>query len=129
MPAGLPARSLRLRPHAAAGIRRQRLAHPASAPGGKRLLERLENLQSLGDANGFNEVRSLRGIRFEIAALPGLYRKTRQALPTAIRHGLEKNRRSPTSCLTPMSCFGVFEGRETVTASEVGQTWIGTTAS
>ena len=130
MPAGLPARSLRPRPRAVAGVRRQRLAHPASdPPGGKRLLERLENLQSLGDATGFNEVRSLRGIRIEIDKLPGLCRKTRQALPAAIRHGLEKNRRSPTSCLTPMSCFGVFEGRKTVAASEVGQTWIGTTAS
>ena len=74
----------------------------------KRLLERLENLQSLGDleklqqrmyeqlgirltvAPGFNEVRSMRGIRIEIDELPGLCRKTRQALPTAIRHGLEK---------------------------------------
>ena len=66
MPAGLPARSLQPRPRAVAGVRRQRLAHPASAPpGGKRLLERLENLQSLGDANGFNEVRSMRGIAIE----------------------------------------------------------------
>ena len=74
----------------------------------KRLLERLENLQSLGDleklqqrmyeqlgirltvAPGFNEVRSMRGIRIEIDELPGLCRKTRQALPTAIRRGLEK---------------------------------------
>jgi hypothetical protein len=75
----------------------------------KRLLERLENLQSLGDleklqrrmyeqlgirlavAPGFNEVRSMRGIQIEIDELPGLCRKTRQALPTSIRRGLEKH--------------------------------------
>ena len=74
----------------------------------KRLLERLENLQSLADlekiqqrlyeqlgirlsvAPGFNEVRSMRGIVIQIDELPGLCRKTRQAIPAAIRRGLEK---------------------------------------
>nr|WP_298170851.1 hypothetical protein [uncultured Pseudomonas sp.] len=74
----------------------------------KRLLERLENLQSLADleklqqrlfeqlgirlsvAPGFNEVRSMRGIAIQIDELPGLCRKTRQAIPAAIRRGLEK---------------------------------------
>ncbi|SEE33796.1 hypothetical protein [Pseudomonas anguilliseptica] len=74
----------------------------------KRLLERLENLDSLADleklqrriyeqlgvrvtvAPGFNEVRSMRGIAIQIDELPGLCRKTRQAIPTAIRRGLEK---------------------------------------
>ncbi|VVM43083.1 hypothetical protein PS662_00399 [Pseudomonas fluorescens] len=74
----------------------------------KRLLERLENLQSLGDlerlqqrmyeqlgiqvdiAPGFNEVRTMRGIAITLGELPGLCRKTRQAIPTAIRRGLEK---------------------------------------
>jgi CRP-like cAMP-binding protein len=73
-----------------------------------RLLERLENLTSLEDlermqqriyqqlgirlqiAPGFNEVRSVRGIRIEIAELPGLCRKTRQSIPAAIRRALEK---------------------------------------
>lgn len=73
-----------------------------------RLLERLENLASLADlermqqrlyeqlgirmdiAPGPNEVRSMRGIRIEIAELPGLCRKTRQSIPAAIRRGLEK---------------------------------------
>jgi len=72
------------------------------------LLDRLENLTSLVDldrmqqrlyeqlgirleiAPGPNEVRSMRGIRIEIAELPGLCRKTRQSIPTAIRRGLEK---------------------------------------
>lgn len=74
----------------------------------KRLLERLENLQSLADlekmqqrmyeqlgirmaiAPGFNEVRSMRGIAIQIDEQPGLCRKTRQAIPTAIRRSLEK---------------------------------------
>ena len=74
----------------------------------KRLLERLENLESLADlqnlqrrlyaqlgvrlavAPGFNEVRSMRGIAIQIDELPGLCRKTRQAIPTAIRRSLEK---------------------------------------
>ncbi|MDD1967714.1 hypothetical protein ACIPO9_25940 [Pseudomonas sp. NPDC090203] len=74
----------------------------------KRLLERLENIASLTDlehmqkrmyeqlgirlsiAPGFNEVRSMRGIAIDIAELPGMCRKTRQAIPAAIRRGLEK---------------------------------------
>ena len=73
-----------------------------------RLLSRLENLEDLADlermqqriyeqlgirvhiAPGFNEVRSMRGIRIDIANLPGLCRKTRQSIPAAIRRGLEK---------------------------------------
>ena len=74
----------------------------------KRLLERLENLQSLSDlegmqqkmyqqlgirveiAPGSNEVRTMRGIAITIDEQPGLCRKTRQAIPSAIRRGLEK---------------------------------------
>ena len=72
------------------------------------MLERLENLESLADlqnlqrrlyaqlgvrlavAPGFNEVRSMRGLAIQIDELPGLCRKTRQAIPTAIRRGLAK---------------------------------------
>jgi hypothetical protein len=75
----------------------------------KRLLERLENIASLSDlehlqrrmfeqlgirlavAPGFNEVRSMRGIAIHIAEMPGMCRKTRSAIPAAIRRGLEKN--------------------------------------
>jgi hypothetical protein len=74
----------------------------------KRLLERLENLADLADlehmrrrmheqlgirleiAPGFNEVRSMRGIQIRIDELPGLCRKTRQSIPSAIRRALEK---------------------------------------
>ncbi|MEQ7922132.1 hypothetical protein ABQX22_23250 [Xanthomonas sp. WHRI 1810A] len=75
----------------------------------KRLLERLENISSLADlehmqqrmheqlgirlhiAPGFNEVRTVRGIGFQIDTLPGMCRKTRQSIPAAIRRGLEKH--------------------------------------
>jgi hypothetical protein len=75
----------------------------------KRLLDRLENIASLEDlqrlqtrmfdqlgirldiAPGFNEVRSMRGMVIDIAELPGMCRKTRAAIPAAIRRGLEKN--------------------------------------
>lgn len=75
----------------------------------KRLLERLESIASLEDlqrlqtrmfeqlgirldiAPGFNEVRSMRGMVIDIAELPGMCRKTRAAIPAAIRRGLEKN--------------------------------------
>jgi len=75
----------------------------------KRLLERLENLKDLDDlerlqvrlfeqlgirvriAPGYNEVRTMRGISIELDDQPGLCRKTRQAIPAAIRRGLERN--------------------------------------
>lgn len=75
----------------------------------KRLLERLENLKGLEDlqrlqrmmyeqlgirveiAPSYNEVRTMRGILIELAEQPGLCRKTRQAIPAAIRRGLERN--------------------------------------
>lgn len=73
-----------------------------------RLLARLEAIESLTDLErmqqrlyqqlgvrlhispGPNEVRSMRGIRIDIAELPGLCRKTRRSIPAAIRRGLEK---------------------------------------
>ncbi|WP_397458637.1 hypothetical protein AB3464_00180 [Pseudomonas asplenii] len=74
----------------------------------KILLERLEDFKTLADlerlqqrmyeqlgirlsiAPGPNEVRTMRGIGIQIEELPGLCRKTRQAIPAAIRRGLEK---------------------------------------
>lgn len=75
----------------------------------KRLTERLEHLTSLDDLQhmqrrmfeqlgiqieispGFGEVRSMRGMQIEVAPLPGLCRKSRQAIVRAIRRGLENN--------------------------------------
>jgi hypothetical protein len=73
----------------------------------KRLLERLERIESLADLEhmqrkldeqlgirleispGPNEVRTMRGISIMIKQQAGLCRKTRQAIPAAIRRGLE----------------------------------------
>ena len=74
----------------------------------KRLLDRLETIQSLDDlkhmqqrmqqqlgiqvsvAPGANEVRSMRGIDIQVIEQPGLCRKTRQSIRTAIRRSLER---------------------------------------
>ena len=74
----------------------------------KRLVERLENLQSLQDLEhlqrrmfeqlgirvdivpSFNEVRTMRGIGIQVGELPGLCRKTRASIPAAIRRAMEK---------------------------------------
>lgn len=73
----------------------------------KRLLQRLENLNNLGELRRMqeqmeqqvgirltiqaspNEVRSLRGIAILVHEQPGLCRKTRQAIPAAIKRSLE----------------------------------------
>lgn len=75
----------------------------------KVLLARLEQLKDLDDLRhlqkrmyeqlgirveispGFHEVRTMLGIEIEIDDLPGLCRKTRKAIPTAIRRGLNNN--------------------------------------
>ena len=54
----------------------------------------------------------MRGIRMRFEEQPGLCRKTRQAIPAAIRRGLEKRRKSPTPCSTPMTCCATPEGTE-----------------
>ncbi len=74
----------------------------------KQLLQRLENLSSLDDLRHLegrmtqqlgirlsislspNEVRTLRGITILVHEQPGLCRKTRQAIPAAIKRGFEK---------------------------------------
>ncbi|MFP6850811.1 MAG: hypothetical protein VCA57_19190 [Pseudomonas sp.] len=111
--------------------REQLLENPSSdarillltRPEEKRLLDRLENLESLADlekmqqriyeqlgirvnvAPGFNEVRSMRGIAIQIDELPGLCRKTRQSIPTAIRRGLEKRPEIAYSLLNAHDLF------------------------
>lgn len=75
----------------------------------KVLLARLEQLKDLDDLRhlqkrmyeqlgirvevtpGFHEVRTMLGIDIDIDELPGLCRKTRKAIPTAIRRGLNNN--------------------------------------
>ncbi|WP_033469397.1 hypothetical protein [Bordetella bronchiseptica] len=75
----------------------------------KRLTSRLENLASLDDLRAMQGrmyallglvvrivpsargVRTVRGIAIELDAQPGLCRKTRAAIPAAIRRGFERN--------------------------------------
>lgn len=113
--------SMPLRPSCPAGVCDCGRAFLAQAPGEacrvllltrqeeKRLIERLEHLRDFDDlqhmqrrlreqlgievriAPGANEVRSMRGIVIELTPQPGLCRRTRQAIPAAIRRGLERN--------------------------------------
>ena len=91
----------------------------------KKLLERLERISSLQDlehmqqriqsqlgvqisiAPGDNEVRTMRGIRVDLADLPGLCRKTRQSIPAAIRKGLEHRPEIAWALLDAQGLFGL----------------------
>lgn len=75
----------------------------------KRLLERIESIASYAElmrvgrrleeqlgvsvriAPGANEVRTVRGFQIELGERPGLCRKTRQAVPAAIRKCLDRH--------------------------------------
>lgn len=75
----------------------------------KRLLARIESISSYADlqhvqermraqlglvlhiAPGPNEVRTVRGLNIQVAEQPGLCRKTRQAIPAAVRRCLERH--------------------------------------
>ncbi|NLY27272.1 MAG: hypothetical protein GX049_06945 [Alcaligenaceae bacterium] len=90
----------------------------------QRLVERLENLTSLADLRhligliqkqlgvvitvqpGPNEVRTLRGILITIEPRPGLCRKTRKALPAAIRRALDAHNEIVFELLNENSLFG-----------------------
>jgi hypothetical protein len=90
----------------------------------QRLLRRLENLSSLGDlrhmeermaqqvgirlniSTGPNTVRSLRGIVILVHEQPGLCRKTRQAIPAAIKRSLEQR---PEIAHDLLNIGGLFE--------------------
>ncbi|MFT5643679.1 MAG: hypothetical protein ACI83P_001226 [Janthinobacterium sp.] len=75
----------------------------------KKLIARIENIASHADlknlqlrmqqqlgiairiTRGIREVRTARGLGIEIIERPGLCKKTRQAIPAALRRCLEKN--------------------------------------
>ena len=103
------ARRLRLRTRAPGGAgadrrillltrqEEQRLAartSPAQLEDLEHLLQRMEEQLGirLRIAPAFGEVRSMRGIRMRFEEQPGLCRKTPEAIPAAIRRGLEKRR-------------------------------------
>lgn len=90
----------------------------------KKLLERLENISSLSDlrrmqdrmqqqlgicltiAQSPNEVRSLRGITILVHEQPGLCRKTRQAIPAAIKKGMDQRPEITYELLNEGGLFG-----------------------
>jgi hypothetical protein len=90
----------------------------------KSLLQRLENLRDLADLRHLEKrmeqqlgirltlvtsprgVRSLRGILIRVQEQPGLCRKTRQAIPAAIRCGIEKR---PQIAWEIANAGGLFE--------------------
>ena len=87
----------------------------------KKLVQRLEQVRSLEElrhlqgrmreqlgiewhiAPGPHEVRTLRGITIELLRQPGLCRKTRQALPAAIRRSMER---------TPAIAFALLDAHD-----------------
>lgn len=89
----------------------------------RKLLERLENLTSLSDLRHMqtrieqqlgvrlsitpspNEVRSLRGIAILVHEQPGLCRKTRQAIPAAIRKSMDQHPDIPFELLNEGGLF------------------------
>ena len=91
----------------------------------KRLLHRLENLSSLSDLHRVEErlaqqlgirlsistspnvVRTLRGITILVHEQPGLCRKTRQAIPAAIKHSLDQR---PEIAFEILDAGGLFGG-------------------
>ena len=90
----------------------------------QRLLERLENLSSLADLRRIEQkmeeqvgirlniskvsaVRTLRGILIRVEPMPGLCRKTRKAIPAAIRKSLEKH---PDIAYQIADMGGLFNG-------------------
>lgn len=90
-----------------------------------RLLARLEALSSLADLKkmesrlheqlgivltitpSIHEVRTLRGISIQLQEQPGLCRKTKQAIPAAIRRSLEK---SPDIAYAILDAHGLWDG-------------------
>lgn len=91
----------------------------------KRLIDRLENLGSLGELRRMqerleaqlgirlsittspNEVRSLRGIAILVLEQRGLCRKTRQAIPAAIKKSMDRH---PEIAYELLNEGGLFSG-------------------
>lgn len=71
-----------------------------------------ENLGvSLHIGSSANEVRTVRGFQIELEACPGLCRKTRQAIPAAIRRCLEQHPEVAHAILDADGLFGASPAR------------------
>ena len=78
----------------------------------KRMIERMQQLLGieLQIAPGPNEVRSTRGFQIQLADRPGLCRKTRQAIPAAVRRCLERHPDVGYAILDEYGLFGRDDG-------------------
>lgn len=90
----------------------------------KKLLDRIDSIASHADllhvvqllhrqlgivldiAPGAQEVRTVRGLAIRLAAQPGLCRKTRQAIPAAVRRCLERHPEIVYAILDAHDLFG-----------------------
>ena len=79
-----------------------------SYEGLKRLGDKLHELLgvSMTIMPSANEVRTTRGISIQLAELPGLCRKTRQAIPTAVRRCLDAHPEIVYAILDEHGLFG-----------------------
>jgi hypothetical protein len=86
----------------------QRLEDVASLADLRRLQERMEQLLGIRVtiAPSPNEVRTLRGITILVHEQQGLCRKTRQAIPAAIKRGMERRPEIAYQLLNEGGLFG-----------------------
>jgi hypothetical protein len=89
-----------------------RLEAVSSLPELKRMIERMRQLLGieLQIGPGPNEVRSTRGFQIRVADRPGLCRKTRQAIPAAVRRCLESHPDVGYAILDEYSLVGRSDG-------------------
>lgn len=89
-----------------------RLESISSLPELKHMVERMRQLLGieLQIAPGPNEVRTTRGFQIQVAERPGLCRKTRQAIPAAVRRCLENHPDVGYAILDEYGLFGLDDG-------------------
>ena len=89
-----------------------RLEAVSTLPELRRMIERMEQLLGieLQIAPGPNEVRTTRGFQIQVADRPGLCRKTRQAIPAAVRRCLENHPNIGYAILDEYGLFATSDG-------------------
>ena len=89
-----------------------RLEAIGTLPELKHMVERMRQLLGieLQIAPGPNEVRTTRGFQIQVADRPGLCRKTRQAIPAAVRRCLESHPDLGYAILDEYGLFGRGDG-------------------
>ena len=88
-----------------------RLEAVSTLPELKRMIERMRQLLGieLQISPGSNEVRTTRGFQIQVTDRPGLCRKTRQAIPAAIRRCLESHPDVGYAILDEYGLFGASD--------------------